>query len=115
MISDLVKLLSARTAFRRSPAAFVLVCLGLTAGCTEAPRATSPAVETSKPSPYEKMVVRRPGPTPEDGKVYVVQQGKKHWVVNAEWFPRNGYRFPEDVREIPASELERIPAGEPIQ
>jgi len=84
---------------------------GLTfVGCSPKPPAEQPAV-----SKYEGQLVRRPGDTPEDGKVYVVQKGKKRWIINGEWIPKNGYRWPDDVRMIPASELNAIPLGDPIQ
>jgi SAM-dependent methyltransferase len=63
---------------------------------------------------YEGKLVRREGDTPEDGKVYVVRQGSKHWIVNAGWVSENGYRWPEDINVIPAGVLEQIPPGDPI-
>jgi hypothetical protein len=60
-------------------------------------------------------MIRRPGKTPEDTKVYVVQGGKKRWVVDAAWFSTHGFRFPADVMEVPVSVFDSIPTGEPIQ
>jgi hypothetical protein len=59
-------------------------------------------------------MVKLPAGSGDDGKVYVVQEGKKRWVVNASWFASHNYKFPEDVIEIPASELAAIPVGDPI-
>lgn len=42
-------------------------------------------------------MIPRPGKNPEDAKVYVVQGGKKHCVVDARWFATHGFRFPGDV------------------
>lgn len=98
-------------------AAGLLMALLSWPGCSSPP--PSPGVQaraqTQAVSPYENLIVKRPGTSSEDGKVYLVREGKKRWVVNAAWFAANGYRFPEDVREIPAAELDAIPAGEPIQ
>jgi len=67
-----------------------------------------------KPSRYDGQLVRRPGPTPEDGKVYIVRNGIKHWIMDHRWTIQNGFRWPADVKVIPASELDRIPPGEPF-
>jgi SAM-dependent methyltransferase len=63
---------------------------------------------------YEGKLVRRAGNTPEDGKVYVVRQGRKHWIVNAGWVSENGYRWPEDINVLPATVLDSICSGDPI-
>ena len=80
--------------------------------------APAPKAEASPVSPslqYEGRLVRRPGSSAEDGKVYVVQQGKKHWLIDGGWCATHGCRFPEDVVQIPADALESIPTGDPIR
>ena len=84
---------------------------------------TEPAVDTSGQGAgrgrgdfkWEGKLVRRPGTTDEDGKVYLVQGGKRRWVVSSAWLKAHGFRFPEDVSIIPAEELAAIPVGEVIQ
>ena len=102
---------------RRARAATAILILLLAFGCSSAPPA--PQQESSAPppaaAPYENLLVRRPGTQAEDGKVYLVRNGKKHWVIKATWFASNGYRFPHDVREISATELDSIPTGAPIE
>ena len=66
-------------------------------------------------SKWEGKLVRRPGTTTEDGKVYVVQGGKKRWVAAGVWLKEHGYKFPEDVSVISAEELASIPKGDVIQ
>jgi hypothetical protein len=99
-------------------------CLCLfTPGCSSSgsrtdPTENPPAAQAARPVPgaaYENKLIRRPGSSPEDGKVYVVQNGKKRWVVNASWFAAHGFKFPEEVHEISAAELDAIPTGDPIQ
>src|ERR1041384_3928427 len=92
--------------------------MGLTlsvAGCTssspspQATEATQPTATVPSPaSIYENKLVRRPGTGPEDAKVYLVQNSKRHWVVNASWFAAHGYKFPDQVQEIPAADLDAI-------
>jgi hypothetical protein len=72
------------------------------------------SVDPPARSEYEGKLVRREGDSPEDGKVYVVQGGRKHWVISAVWLASNGFRWPEDVNVLRADDLERIPAGDPI-
>lgn len=60
---------------------------------------------------YDHLLVRRPGKSPEDGKVYVVSNGEKRWVLHGEWIQAHGYKWPNDVHNIPASELDAIPTG----
>jgi hypothetical protein len=89
-----------------------LTCLILSlAGCSQAP----PCIVISAASKYDKKLVRRPGSTPEDGKVYVVKDGKKFWVLSGEWMKKNGYKWPDDVMEISASDLDSIPLGPQIE
>lgn len=72
------------------------------------------SVDPPAQSEYEGKLVRRGGETPEDAKVYMVRDGRKHWIVSAGWIVRNGFRWPEDVIVLPYDELERIPTGDPI-
>jgi hypothetical protein len=76
------------------------------------------AIPTGSPivsgSIYEGRLVRRSGPAPEDEKLYIVQNGVKHWVRDVQWAIEKGYRWPEDVLVIPKSDLDAIPLGERI-
>jgi hypothetical protein len=94
----------------------------LVSGCSSNPP-NPPAKEAEQSAPatpapasvYENKLVRRPGTSIEDSKVYVVQNGKKRWVVNASWFAAHGYKFPDQVQQVPAADLDAIPTGDPIQ
>ncbi len=99
--------------------AVVLVLVGnfwVTASCSKRGdnEQSSIAAQTSGPK-WEGHLIRRPGNTPEDAKVYLVKDGKKHWVVSGDWLKQNGYKFPEDVQIISAGELAQLPEGEPYQ
>ena len=67
-----------------------------------------------RPDDYEGRLVRRPGSSPEDGKVYLVHDGQKHWVWDARWIASHGYKWPDDVKTIAASDLAQIPEGPQI-
>lgn len=99
----------------------LLACIALAQlGCSgqePGPDAPTPAAaeQPSAASRYEGKAVKHPSGPGDDRKAYVVQNGKKRWVVNASWFAANGYKFPDDVTEIPVADFEAIPTGDPIQ
>jgi hypothetical protein len=60
------------------------------------------------------LLVRRAGGSDEDGKVYLIEQGKRRWVLSGRWVAAHGYKWPDDIHVIPAADLEAIPLGMPI-
>jgi uncharacterized membrane protein len=63
--------------------------------------------------PYENKLVRRAGSTPEDGKVFVVRGGTRHWIIFGSWVEKHGYRW-DDLKIIPPTEFNAIPEGKVI-
>jgi SAM-dependent methyltransferase len=63
---------------------------------------------------FEGCLVRRPGDSPEDGKVYYVDNGRKRWVTTANWIVAKGFNWPSDVQFITAEELDAILPGPPL-
>jgi hypothetical protein len=102
---------------------FIVVALTgfavISAGCSksETNAETKPEVAANAPAlKWEKKLIRHPGTSAEDGKVYVVQGGKRRWVLaGVAWLTEHGYKWPEDVSVIPAEEFDSIPTGDPIQ
>src|SRR3954447_26772773 len=66
-------------------------------------------------SKWNGKLVRRPGSTSEDAKVYLVRDGQKHWVLSSAWMKRNGYKWPDDVNQISAEDLAQIPTGSVLE
>jgi hypothetical protein len=62
---------------RRAP---LVVLLGFIAGCSPNP---SPSAIAAK---YQHKLIRRPGSSPEDSKIYVVLDGRKHGSCTASGF-----------------------------
>jgi SAM-dependent methyltransferase len=60
---------------------------------------------------FEGCLVRRPGETAEDQKVYFVENGRKRWVTTADWIIAKGMNWPSDVQLITPEELDAIPPG----
>ncbi len=67
------------------------------------PRAIAPPVQ------YEGKIVRQP---PSNGGKkdgwFLVQQGERRWISNADWLSKNGYT-PAMVVEISAAEFNALP------
>ena len=63
---------------------------------------------------FAGCLVRRPGLSAEDDKVYYVENGRKRWVTTAEWIIAKGMRWPEDVQFVTAEELDAILTGPPL-
>lgn len=98
-------------------------CVGVS-GCKKsdadlpATDATAPvpaAIETSSPESadparkYDGMIVHQPdaGRGKDDGW-FLVKDGKRRWITEAEWLEPNGYRA-EDVIYITSQEFKAIP------
>ena len=91
----------------------------LSGGCSSPATKGNGAQESSSArgagSKWEGQMIRRPGSTPEDGKIFIVSDGTRHWVISAKWLTQHGYNFPQDVHVISAEALAQIPEGNAIQ
>jgi hypothetical protein len=86
-------------------------------GCSSdapVPKTQSSQTQSATVSPLENKMIRRPGKNREGAKVYVVQAGKKQWVVDARWLATREFRFSGDVLEAPISEFDSMTTGDPI-
>lgn len=61
----------------------------------------------------EGKLVRGPGTSLEEQKVYYVRGGRKHWVVSADWLGKHGMRL-EDTMQISKQDLDAILLGAPL-
>ncbi len=100
---------------RRCAAAFGVTFAIICVGCSASQVQEQPAVGNAAVSKWEGQLIRRPGSSNEDGKVYLVQGGKKRWVISGDWLKQHGYSFPGDVKQVSAEELAAIPTGHVIQ
>lgn len=64
--------------------------------------------------PFEDKMIQGPGTRPEDAKVYLVRDGKRHWVTHGTWLVAHGYRWPQDVMHVSAESVSAIPLAETI-
>lgn len=97
----------------------LLSTLFIATGCApqpnQEPTQATAGGQADAASKWEGKLIQRPGTTPEDEKVYLVRDGKRHWVISGDWLKQHGYNFPADVKIIPADELAQVPLGDPIQ
>jgi hypothetical protein len=63
----------------------------------------------------EGKLVRRPGVTPDDMRVFLVKNGIRHWILRGSWIQEHGYRWPDDVRVVDPGLLAAMPEGEPMK
>jgi uncharacterized membrane protein len=63
--------------------------------------------------PYENKLVKRNGSTPEDGKIFVVRGGRRHWIIFGSWVPKHGYRW-DDLQILTPEQFNTIPEGKVI-
>jgi SAM-dependent methyltransferase len=61
----------------------------------------------------EGRLVGGNGQTEEDRKVYIVQRGKKHWVLSTDWLEQRGMRISDTV-QVDSRLLAAILTGEPV-
>lgn len=81
----------------------VLLCALVLAAC--APKTTAQ---------WEDKLIQGPGTSPDATKVYLVRDGKRHWVTHAKWLVAHGYKWPQDVNHVSADDLNAIPLADPI-
>jgi hypothetical protein len=65
-------------------------------------------------SRWEGQLLKRPGHSLEDDKIYLVEGGYKRWVVSLDWLWLHGYKS-TDVRSVNAEDLAAIPLGAVIR
>ena len=65
-------------------------------------------------SGFAGSLIKTSGVTPEDGKIYIVAGGKKHWITDGAWIAFYGFRVPNDLRIVSKAELTNIPTGSVI-
>jgi hypothetical protein len=62
---------------------------------------------------YDGEMIRLSGSTPEEEKVYLVRNGKRHWITSPDWLGQNGRKWTE-VRIVSTRDLNAIPLGPPV-
>ena len=60
-------------------------------------------------------VVRGEGTSPEEQRIYLIRDGKKHLIPHPGWLEQAGHRWPEDVIFLDVASIRGIPVGPAIE
>lgn len=63
----------------------------------------------------EGAVFRGNGTSWDEQKIFVILDGRKHWISDGEWLARNGIEWPQGVNFVEGGVLAQIPEGEPVR
>ena len=85
--------------------------------CSSAPQSAPATSETeaAKHAKYEGQLVRLQGMSEDESKIYLVRNGKKHWVMSPAWLDAHRSELKGDVNIVTKEELDSIPTGDPLQ
>lgn len=61
-----------------------------------------------------EIVVRGTSPTEQGMKVFLVRDGRRHWVTSQEWYGRTGYSW-EDILHVDDAVILEVPEGDVIR
>jgi ABC-type polysaccharide/polyol phosphate transport system ATPase subunit len=50
----------------------------------------------------------------EEQKIFIIRDGRKHWILHGDWLAKNGFSYPQDVDFVEGGVMEQIPDGEAI-
>lgn len=59
-------------------------------------------------------VVRGDGSNTEEQGIFLIRDGRKHWISEPKWLDRAGVKWPDDVVFLPAGTIQGIPDGDPV-
>ena len=62
----------------------------------------------------EGCLFRGPGTELEEQKIFIIRNGRKHWVIYSDWLPKNGLSYPQDVNFVESGIVQQIPDGDQI-
>ena len=61
-----------------------------------------------------ERVVRGDGSILEEQRMFLIRDGRKHWISHPDWLVKAGIRWPEDVIILEAGTVQYIPYGDPV-
>jgi ABC-type polysaccharide/polyol phosphate transport system ATPase subunit len=59
-------------------------------------------------------VVRGDGSILDEQRLFLIRDGRKHWIEHPDWLKVAGVKWPDDVTFLPPGTLHNIPDGEPV-
>jgi ABC-2 type transport system ATP-binding protein len=61
-----------------------------------------------------ERVVRGDGSILEEQRMFLIRDGRKHWISHPDWLATAGIRWPEDVIILEGGTVQGIPYGDPV-
>jgi ABC-2 type transport system ATP-binding protein len=61
-----------------------------------------------------ERVVRGDGSNAEEQGIFLIRDGRKHWIAERAWLDAAGVRWPDDVVFLPNGAIQGIPDGDPV-
>jgi hypothetical protein len=62
----------------------------------------------------EGQLFRGNGTVLEEQKIFIIRDGRKHWITHGDWLTKNGFAWPQDVNFVEGGVVQQIPDGDPI-
>ena len=58
-----------------------------------------------------EIVVRGTSPTDQGRKVFLIRDGRRHWVTSPHWYQKTGYGW-DDIMHVDDSAILEVPEGD---
>ncbi|HEV3085628.1 MAG TPA: ABC transporter ATP-binding protein [Candidatus Elarobacter sp.] len=68
-------------------------------------------IAVAQRAPRGEIVVRGTSPTDQGRKVFLIRDGRRHWVTSQEWYAKCGYGW-DDILHVDDTAILEIPEGE---
>jgi ABC-type polysaccharide/polyol phosphate transport system ATPase subunit len=68
-------------------------------------------IEVARKNPRGEIVVRGTSPTDQGRKVFLIRDGRRHWVASDDWYATRGYGF-DDIMHVEDAAILEVPEGE---
>ncbi|HEX3463930.1 MAG TPA: ABC transporter ATP-binding protein [Candidatus Elarobacter sp.] len=68
-------------------------------------------LDAARRSPRGEIVVRGTSPTDQGRKVFLIRDGRRHWVTSPDWYDKVGYGW-DDIVHVDDTVILEVPEGE---
>ena len=68
-------------------------------------------LDAARRSPRGEIVVRGTSPTDQGRKVFLIRDGRRHWVTSPDWYAKVGYGW-DDIVHVDDTVILEVPEGD---
>ena len=68
-------------------------------------------IAVAQRNPRGEIVVRGTSPTDQGRKVFLIRDGRRHWVTTREWYMKCGYGW-DDIVHVDDTAILEVPEGD---